>query len=134
MKRRKEREVAKENVITPRVKCKMEDFLFHFRSFRSSLPARAWNSARCKPRVYLVYRSPHLFRASRFLPLWSTHSTFENLNHGLPRARIPEALGTLEDVGEPKNWFLTLLHASQMRGEPELGRHYERSIVANDNE
>lgn len=48
---------------------------------------------------------------------------------------ITEALGALEGVGEPKNWFLTLLHASQIeRGELESGRHYERSVVANDNE
>lgn len=49
--------------------------------------------------------------------------------------RVPEALGTLEGVGEPENWFVTLLHASQIeRSEPESGRHYERSVGANDNE
>lgn len=70
-----------------------------------------------------------------FFLVWSTRSTFENLNHGLPHARIPEALSAHEGVGEPKNWFLTLLHASQIeRGEPESGHYYERSVVANDNE
>jgi len=118
----------------PHVKGKTSHFIF--------VSPRCWRVRGTLPdanHVHPVYRSLHLLRLFLFFFFSTVHTfdlrKFKSRTPSRSYTCISEALGALEGVGETENWFLTLLHASQIeRDEPESERHYERSVVANDNE
>lgn len=104
--------------------------------FRRSLSARASNSTRCEPHVQRAlaavppqFSSYSFFSVPLVVVVHSTRSTFENLNHGLPRAYThtnthAREIGRapLEDVGEHRKLVsgLARAHAPQIeRDETE---------------